>query len=165
MQHVLALLTPENRLVMRVSLHTGLRVGDVLALKKDQIGPHFWVIEAKTGKHKQVGLPAQLLDDLRQQCRWSSSAWVFPGRTDPEKHRTRQAVWADVKRAAKALRLPQNVAPHSARKIYAVHLMQEYGDIARVRRALNHSDDSITMLYAMADHLVRQRAKKPRRKA
>lgn len=31
MEHVLSALTPSNRLVMRVCLHTGLRVGDVLA--------------------------------------------------------------------------------------------------------------------------------------
>jgi integrase len=165
MEHVLALLTTENRMVMRVCLHTGLRLGDVLRLKKTQLGPHFWVTEAKTGKHKQVGLPEPLLSDLLDSCRWSASEWVFPGRIDPEKHRTRQAVWADVKRAAKALRMQQNVGPHSARKMYAVHLMQEYGSIRKVQRALNHSDESVTMLYAMADQLLRQKAKKPRRRA
>lgn len=35
MEHVLAALTPYNRLVMRVCLHTGLRVGDVLALRTE----------------------------------------------------------------------------------------------------------------------------------
>lgn len=42
---------------------------------------------------------------------------------DPKKHQSRQSVWLDVKRAAKALLLPQNVAPHSARKVFAVDLM------------------------------------------
>ena len=32
-EQVLQLLTPENRLVMRVCLHTGLRISDVLALR------------------------------------------------------------------------------------------------------------------------------------
>lgn len=34
--------------------------------------------------------------------------------------------------------IPQNVGPHSFRKIYAVDLMEKYGDIERVQRALNH---------------------------
>ena len=144
---ILAALTPENRLVMRTALVTGLRVGDVLALKPERLKPHFWVTEQKTGKKRQVGLPEPLLSDLRKQA---GKYWVFPGR-DPRKHRTRQAVWKDVKRAAKAFRLPQNVGPHSARKVYAVDLMRKYGDIDRVRRALNHNSETVTMIYALAD--------------
>ena len=41
MEQVLGVLTPPNRLVMRVMLRTGLRVGDVLALKTEKIGRQF----------------------------------------------------------------------------------------------------------------------------
>lgn len=156
---VLSLLTPENRLVMRAALVTGLRISDVLALTPDKLRPHCWVKEQKTGKSRQIGLPEPLLSDLRKA---SGKIWVFPGR-DPKKHRSRQSVWLDVKRAAKALRLPQNVAPHSARKVFAVDLMAKYGDIARVKRALNHSSESVTLIYAMAD--MQLRAKNKRRRA
>lgn len=144
---ILAALTDANRLVIRTALTTGLRIGDVLALKPDRLKPHFWVTEEKTGKKRQVGLPEPLLSDLKKHA---GEKWVFPGR-DPEKHLTRQAVWKDVKRAAAAFRLPQNVAPHSFRKVYAVELMRKYGDIDRVRRALNHGNESVTMIYALAD--------------
>lgn len=158
-EHVLAALTPSNRLVMRVCLHTGLRVSDVLSLKTAQIGPCFWVKEAKTGKKKRVGLPRELLRELRRNA---GEVWVFPGRLDPSKHRTRQAVWADVKRAAKAFRLKQNVAPHSFRKVYAVELLSKYGDIDKVRRALNHSNESTTLIYVMADKLLRAKQRRSR---
>lgn len=157
--YVLGLLTPENRLVMRVALVTGLRISDVLALRPENLKSHCWVKEQKTGKSRQIGLPEPLLSDLRKA---SGKYWVFPGR-DPKKHRTRQAVWADVKRAAKALRLSQNVAPHSARKVYAVDLMAKYGDIAKVRRALNHSSESVTMIYALADMQLGAKNKRRRR--
>ncbi len=145
---VLALLTVSNRLVVRTILHTGLRISDVLELRPEQLRSRFWITEKKTGKRKQVGLPRPLLDDLRAH---SGEVWVFPGRNDPRRHRTRQAVWRDVKRASKAFRLPQNIAPHSFRKVYAVQLMRKYGDIAKVKRALNHASDIVTMVYAMAD--------------
>ena len=154
---ILAALTPENRLVMRTALTTGLRVGDVLALKPERLKPHFWVTEQKTGKKRQVGLPEPLLSDLKKNA---GKLWVFPGR-DPRKHRTRQAVWKDVKRAAKAFRIPQNVGPHSARKVYAVELMRKYGDIERVKRALNHGSETVTLIYALADQ---QLAAKNRRR-
>lgn len=158
---VLGALTPENRLVMRTALATGLRIGDVLALKPEQLKPHFWVTESKTGKRKQVGLPGPLLTDLKKHA---GLHWVFPGR-NTQKHRTRQAVWKDVKRASKAFRLPQNVGPHSARKVYAVELMQKYGDIDRVRRALNHSRDSVTLIYALADQQLEAKYRRRRRAA
>jgi len=156
---ILCALTEQNRLVIRTALHTGLRIGDVLALKPDRLKPHFWVTEQKTGKPRQVGLPEPLLSDLKKNA---GEHWVFPGR-DPRKHHTRQAVWKDVKRAAWAFRFPQNVAPHSFRKVYAVDLMQKYGDIDRVRRALNHSSETITMIYALADQQLE--AKNRRRRA
>lgn len=157
---VLAALTDTNRLVMRTALQTGLRVGDVLALTPDRLQPHCWVTEAKTGKARQIGLPEPLLSDLKAHAgKW----WVFPGR-DPRKHHTRQAVWKDVKRAAAAFRLPQNVGPHSARKVFAVDLMHKYGDIDRVRRALNHSSESVTLIYAMADVQLAAKFKRRRRR-
>lgn len=157
-ERVLDLLTFENRLVMRVLLHTGLRISDALSLKPEQLKSNFWVTEQKTGKRKQVGLPGPLLDDLREAA---GEYWVFPG-TDSRKHRTRQAVWKDVKRAAAALRLTQNAAPHSARKVYAVDLLKKYGDIEKVRRALNHGGLEVTLIYALADKQLSAKGRRRR---
>lgn len=158
---VLAMLTARNALVMRTALHTGLRIGDVLSLKTDKLAQRFWVTERKTKKRRQVGLPEPLLSDLKKQA---GSVWVFenPNTGRPQ---TRQAVWKDVKRAARALRLPQNVGPHSARKVYAVELLSKYGDIDRVKRALNHSSEAITMIYALADRQLESKLKRRRARA
>ncbi len=151
-----------NELVCRVCLRTGLRVSDVLELRPDQIKDHVWVTESKTGKRKQIGFPAWEREAILAQA---SAQWAFPSPWDPTKHRTRQAVWKDVKRAARAFRIPQNVGVHSLRKVYAVELMRKYGDIERVRRALNHSDWTITMIYAMADRLLEEKPMRHRRRS
>ena len=144
----MAALTPANRLVCRVCVDTGLRVGDVVSLRTAQLARQFWITEQKTGKRRRVNLKDGLLRELRQQA---GKEWGFPGERDPAKHRTRQAVWHDVKRAAKAFRLPQNIGVHSFRKVYAVDLLNKSkGDVKRVQRALNHSDAVTTMVYAMA---------------
>ena len=155
---VLAMLTNRNALIMRTALHTGLRVSDVLSIKTDQLATRFWVTESKTKKRRQVGLPEPLLSDIKKQA---GGVWAFenPMTGRPQ---TRQAVWKDVKRAAKAMRLPQNVAPHSARKVYAVELLSKYGDIDRVRRALNHSSEAITLVYALADRQLESKMKRRR---
>lgn len=157
-ERVLDLLTYENRLVCRVLLHTGLRISDVLSLRTEQLKPNFWITEQKTGKRRQVGLPEPLLSDLKE-C--AGDPWVFPG-VDSRRHRTRQAVWKDVKRAAEACRLTQNVAPHSMRKVYAVKLLERYGDIDRVRRALNHGGIEVTLIYAMADQQLHAKGRRRR---
>lgn len=157
---VLSMLTARNALIMRAALHTGLRVGDVLALRTAQLAPRFWVTEGKTGKRRQVGLPEPLLSDIKKQA---GSTWAFenPMTSRPQ---TRQAVWKDVKRAAKAMRLPQNIGPHSMRKVFAVELLSRYGDIDRVRRALNHSSAAVTLIYAMADRQLESKQKRRRAK-
>ena len=170
LERVLAVLTPVNRLIVRTMIETGLRISDVLSLEFWQISNNFWVTERKTGKRKHVGLSTQLVDDIRASAaeyiprevirdaagkkKGAATAWAFPSPRDWRNHRTRQGVWKDIKRAARAFRIDANVAPHSMRKYYAVELMKKYGDIERVRRALNHSDTSITLIYAMADSLV-----------
>lgn len=159
LQHVLAALTPSNALVVRVMLRTGLRVGDVLKLRTETLAARMWVTEGKTGKRRQVGIGEALERDLRAQA---GSVWVFPGHRDQMRHRTRQAVWADVKRAARAFRLRANVGTHSMRKIYAVELLEQYGDIERVRKALQHDRQATTLVYAMADKLVKHRTRKNR---
>lgn len=154
----LDLLTEGNRLVMRVCLDTGLRVGDVLALRTDQIGRQFYITESKTCKRRRVNLSEGLLQEMRDQA---GQVWVFEGRTGGS-HRTRQAVWKDLKRAARALRIEKNLTPHSARKAYAVRLMEKYGDLEKVQRALNHDNAAVTVIYALADKLPerkRRRAK------
>lgn len=149
---ILAGMLPDNRLCLRVCLYTGLRIGDVLELRADEVARQFWITERKTGKRRRVGLTDELVARLQRNAR--GSVWCFPSPRDAAKHRTRQAVWADCKRTARALRIPVNAAPHSCRKVYAVHLREKYGDIERVQRALNHDNPTVTMLYAMADVLA-----------
>lgn len=153
MEHVLAALTPENALVMRVCLRYGLRVGDVLAFKPEQVVQgRFTVTEQKTGKKRRIKIGGKLQRDLLAQAGlW----WVFPGRVDPMKHRTRQAVWKDVKRAAVAFRFP-HVSPHSARKIFAVSMRARGFSYAEIQAKLNHSDLATTLIYALADDIAPQ---------
>lgn len=159
-EHVLAALMPQNALIMRVVLRTGARIGDVLELKTEDLAPSMWYREKKTGKRRRMGLGADLCEEIKVQA---GRIWAFPSyaphKAGGEQHKTRQAVWADIKRAQKAFRLPQNVGAHSFRKVYAVKLMERYGDIRRVQRNLNHSSPSVTVIYAMADSLLEAKQK------
>lgn len=151
---ILAGMCPENRLVLQVMLRTGLRIGDVLNLKKAQLQRQFWITEQKTGKRRRVGLSDDLILQIKRKA--GKSVWAFPSPTKKGAHRSRQAVWADIKKVQRALRLPINVGTHSARKNYAVYLRDKYGEIESVRKALNHDSVTVTTLYAMADMLSKK---------
>ena len=70
MGHILAALMPENALALRVSLATGLRIDDVLSLRRIDIekGQKFTIREKKTGKSRRIYLPA-LRSYLMAGCR------------------------------------------------------------------------------------------------
>lgn len=158
MSHVLAALTYENRLAITVSLLTGLRIGDVLSLRsRDLLRDQITVTEEKTLKRRTIRIPSKLRDELQGIA---GKIYVFPHRLTERKHRTRQAVYKDIKRAAKAFRIKSNISCHTARKIYAVSEYKKDFNVTRVKRLLNHSSEAVTMIYAIADELTARKAKK-----
>lgn len=148
MNAILRLLTPENALVCLVCLSQGLRVGDALRLKPaDLLKDSVTIREEKTGKRRKLRFSRALKEAMLGV---SGRVWVFPHRTDPLRHRTRQAVYKDIRRAGKALRV-EHLGTHSMRKTFAVRRYAACGDMRKVKALLNHSSEAVTMLYALAE--------------
>lgn len=140
----------KNALALRTSLETGLRIDDVLSLRRQQLQKRtLYGFAKKTKKSFRKVVSQDLANRLREI---QGEYFIFEGRLNTKKHRTRQAVWKDVKKAAKILEIDGNIAPHSARKTYAVEKFHDSG-IATVKRELQHNDISTTMIYAFADYL------------
>lgn len=155
MSHILAALTYENRLAITVSLLTGLRIGDVLNLRsRDLLRDRFTITEEKTLKRRTIRIPVELRDELQSIA---GKIFVFENRISARKHRTRQAVYKDIKRAARAFRIKSNISCHTARKIYAVSEYKKDFSVARVKKLLNHSSEAVTMIYAIADELTERK--------
>ena len=152
---ILRLLTEPNRLAVETSLRYGFRISDVLSLKTSDVKKgDFTIKEQKTSKSRRIRCTGSF------QCRLLAQAgriYIFEHRLSWKKHRTRQAVWKDIKRAAKALRLDENVATHSARKNFSVNEYRVTGDLKKVQRLLNHSNEAVTMIYALADKMQKEK--------
>lgn len=143
-------MTYENVLALRVSLETGLRIDDVLSLKRgDLTGRTITGTAEKTGKPFKKPISQDLANRLKGLNR---KGFLFPHRTKPGEHRTRQAVWANMKKAARVLDIELNAAPHSARKTYAVEVFKDRG-LGAAQNELQHDRVSTTMLYAFSDML------------
>ena len=150
----------ENVNALRVSLETGMRIDDVLSLRVDDLkrtkrGNVVHFTAKKTGKQGKAEISADLARELRA-C--AGAVWLFEGKKEGQ-HRTRQAVYKDVKRAARLLGVEGQISPHSARKTFAVELRKKAG-VAEVQKALQHTNAEVTHLYAFADMARQQGAQR-----
>ena len=154
--HILASLQPENRLACEISLATGLRINDVLALTPQKVRKQrFTIREEKTGKTRLIRLPKELVD---RALACSGQHYIFEGRLNGRTHRTRQAIFKDIKKAKANFGIKENLSVHSLRKAYAVdEYMKSGGNLKKVQKLLNHDSEAVTILYAMANVISKRK--------
>lgn len=142
-------LSDEAFLPLRLSLETGLRIGDVVGLKASAVkadGIHY--VAQKTGKPGVAKISADL---RRRLCLKTRRKWLFPSPYKPDKHLTRQAVWARMKTAGKRAGVDlEGLSPHAMRKVCAVEIYRKSGFDA-VKEAMQHTHAATTEIYAFAD--------------
>ena len=147
---ILRRMTPDNALAVRLSLVTGLRIGDCLKVRVGDIrGNKLHYVAEKTNKKGCATLPPGMAKVLKRNAR--DGEFVFAGRK-PGTHRTRQAVWSDLKKCAREIGVAENVTPHSARKGFAVESVKEL-PFSEVQRLLQHTSSGVTLLYTNADKM------------
>lgn len=154
---VLAAMMPGNALAVECSLVTGLRIDDVLSLQTETVRrtARPYVRDSKTGKTHRIYLPRELRERMLAQA---GRVYVWEHRTNWTRHRTRQAVYKDMRQAAGVFerngRLGAHVSPHSARKCAAVRAYQR-GGLDAAAALLNHDEGHplVTMVYALADQV------------
>lgn len=143
-----------------LALETGLRVGDIVALRRASIkedGIHY-----RAQKTKKCGV-APISAELRRHLP-KKGKWIFPSPYKPGEHLTRQCVWSRIKRAAKRAGVcPEGVSPHTLRKVFAVELYREKGFKA-VQNALQHTNGATTEIYSFADYATGANANEPLRR-
>lgn len=151
----------EAWLPLWVSLETGLRIGDVVKLRKANLKPDGLHYKAqKTGKNGVARISA----DLRRELAAKRGKWLFPSPYKKDKHITRQCAWARIKAACERAGVePKGVSPHSLRKVFAVELYREKGFRA-VKEALQHNSAATTEIYSFADWNTGENSELPLRR-
>jgi integrase/recombinase XerD len=147
---------------------TGLRVSELVSLPISAVvrNPQVLMVRGKGDKERMVPLSdasRQALADylparegaLGEKAR---SPWLFPSRSAPAAHITRERVWQQLKElAAKAGIATAKVSPHVLRHAFASHLLAHGADLRAVQQMLGHADISTTQIYT---HVLDERLKK-----
>lgn len=153
LRFLMGYMQPDNALALEVSLQTGLRIDDVLSAPTSALhGNTLTVFEKKTGKEAVKSVSGAVAKRLRRNA---SFAFLFPSRKRGKRktpHKTRQAVFIDLRKAVERSGVKAHVSPHSARKSYAVDVFHD-GGLSAVKEALNHDRELTSMIYAYSDHL------------
>lgn len=153
LRFLMGYMQPDNALALEVSLETGLRIDDVLSAPAAALaGRTLSVVEKKTGKKAVKSVSGATAERLRRNAKDGA---LFPSRKRGKRktpHKTRQAVFTDLKKAANRAGVLAHISPHSARKSYAVGVYHD-GGLSAVKDALNHDRELTSMLYAYSDRL------------
>lgn len=148
--------SPHRNLVMlRLMLATGLRAGEVVALRPEHIDMRtckLIVREGKGAKDRTLWISEELRDELGEWLdRRPESEWLFPTR-DGGQLATRY-LRALVSRLAKRAEIAEaeRVSPHTLRHTFATDLYRETKNLRLVQKALGHSSIQTTEIYT---HIV-----------
>jgi integrase len=138
------------QLAVSIGCNTGLRAGDLLALKFGQMyGVYLDVREQKTGKDRHIYINGRMRATLNKYL----ENYIFVADDCPI-FSTRSSVSMSpktlhkiIKDASRALKWEGNYGSHSLRKTFAFHAYAYTQDIDAVSALLLHSDVSVTKKY------------------
>lgn len=136
---------------------TGLRAGEVVALKVGDIDSQRMTLRVERGKGQKdryAMLSPVLLERLRvwwriarAQGKMLDGGWLFPGMDPVDALSTRQLNRA-IHAAAEAAQLDKRVSMHTLRHSFATHLLEQKVDIRIIQVLLGHKKLETTALYA-----------------
>jgi integrase/recombinase XerD len=154
-----------DRAMLELLYATGLRVSELVGLKRGQVSLDAGVVRVlgKGSKERLVPLGDEAahwlkryLDRARPELAGASRGdhLFITARGGPL---TRQAFWALIKRTALAAGIaPKALSPHVLRHAFATHLLNHGADLRVVQMLLGHADITTTTIYT---HVARERLK------
>lgn len=126
-----------DSLACAIMADTGLRVSDVLAIRRDQLAPDMQIREIKTGKTRFVHLSPETYREACAYLRTHTADTVIPCH--------RSTLWRSIVRAADAFGW-HHITPHSLRKLFAVEFCAQHG-LQATQAELQHSSIMTTLAY------------------
>ena len=136
----------KSKLIIKFLYSTGLRVSELVNLKKESLEPKEkigWVRKGKGKKDRLFILPEKLIPEL-QVLMEKNPCYIFSNSENPLSVRTIQKIIATSRKKAN---IQKKVSPHTLRHSFATHLLENGTDIRKIQELLGHSNLQTTQIY------------------
>lgn len=143
-----------DRAMLEVMYACGLRVSELLTLKKSSISPTLNCLKIKGKGNKERLVPIgeyaleylnKYLNEVRRYNVGRNTEFVFLNRNG--KPLTRQFFWQQIKKYAQIAGIDPNISPHTLRHSFATHLLENGAELRMVQDMLGHAKISTTQIY------------------
>ncbi|MDR2480770.1 MAG: site-specific integrase [Spirochaetaceae bacterium] len=142
---------PKHRLLLMLVYSSGLRVSEVVALRKEHIDFSRKVLFIRSGKGRRdrcTLLSERASAFLIEYCSlYDIRTWLFPGQP-ANRHLSIRSAQNIFDKAAHKAEITKKISIHSLRHTFATHLLESGTDIRYIQTLLGHSSLKTTERYA-----------------
>ena len=152
----------KHKLIIKLLYGTGLRVSEIINLKKEDINFEENLIKinlAKGKKDRFVKLPSSILKELENFYKIGDSKYLFEsqrgGKLSPK------TIELILSNSAKKAGIKKRVYPHLLRHSFATHLLEQGTDLRIIQKLLGHSSIKTTQIYTQISQASIKNIKSP----
>lgn len=141
---------PKHRALLMILYSAGLRVGEVVRLRVDDLDPVRRTIRVRAGKGRKdryTLLSDRAFAAVRAYiAEYGPVSWLFPGER-PSRHLTTRSAQHIVEKARQAAGIDRKVTAHTLRHSFATHLLEAGTDLRYIQELLGHESAKTTQIY------------------
>jgi integrase/recombinase XerD len=149
---------PKHKLIIKLLYGCGLRVSELVNLKKQDFDFEEEIIfirQAKGRKDRFVKIPNKMKEELQAFSKLNNENYFFPSNRGGKL--STATIRKIVEKSRKKAKLNKRVHPHTLRHSHATHLLEQGTDLRIIQKLLGHLDIKTTQIYT---HISKQSIKK-----
>ncbi|MGC9310060.1 MAG: site-specific tyrosine recombinase/integron integrase [Candidatus Nanoarchaeia archaeon] len=151
----------KHRLIIQLLYGCGLRVNEIINIKKTDVNFEEGLIKISLGKGRKdrfVKVPESILKQLENFSSFSNK-YLFESQRGGKL--TTASIQAILKNASKKANINKRVYPHLLRHSFATHLLESGTDLRVIQKLLGHADIKTTQRYTQISQASIKNIKSP----
>jgi len=152
----------KHKLIIKMLYGCGLRVSEIINLKKEDIDFNEDLIKIKLAKGRKdrfVNIPNSLKKELESYCNLNNKEILFPSSRGGKL--TTATIRKIIKNSSKKAGIKKDIHPHTLRHSFATHLLEQGTDLRIIQKLLGHSDIKTTQIYLSVSNQLIKNIKSP----
>ena len=152
----------KHKLILKVLYGCGLRVSEIVNLKKENVNFEEKLIHIELAKGKKdrfVKVPDSIAEELKAYIKLNSDEILFPSNRGGKL--TKKTIAKIVENAGRKAGIKKDVYPHLLRHSFATHLLESGIDLRIIQKLLGHSDIKTTQIYTQISQASIKNVKLP----